>query len=254
VICFYGKDEEPVDLSRHEAEYICAYLEDVSAHGGATDNKKEFFPDADRIADTVIRAVAEGKVLYFQEDTRGLSCAVAVLEFFTGGGMQVFGRVRYHKGNYCLDVKIYEKLYGALCCAKLIHNDIDFGSLRTGRSAFNRQEMISKIYDIMADECAVCGGDGNAAGQSHGAFAFAAVTKDKIFYYFAAGLFYDGFLKEYSKDDIEYFGVEFDSIGNTCGAAFIDSECGTSFTNEHLSDYFGIIKEKFGVKEEQIYD
>ena len=254
VICFYGKDEQPVDLSKHEAEYICAYLEDFGALGSNTENKKEFFPDADRIADMVIRAVAEGKALYFQEDTRGLSCAAAVLEFFTGGGMQVFGRVRYRTGEHCLDVKIYENLYGALCCAKLLHNDIDFNSLRTGRAAFDRKEMISKIYDIMTDECAAVGGDGNAAGQSHGVFAFAAVTRDKIFYYFAAGLFPDDFLKEYSKDDIEYFGVKFGSIRNTCGAAFIDSECGASFTNEHLSEYFGIIKEKFGVEEEQIYD
>ena len=155
VICFYGKDEQPVDLSKHEAEYICAYLEDFGALGRPADNKKEFFPDADRIADTVIRAVAEGKALYFQEDTRGLSCAAAVLEFFTGGGMQVFGKVRYHKGNYCLDVKIYEKLYGALCCAKLLHNDIDFNSLRTGRAAFDRKEMISKIYDLMFEEAVI---------------------------------------------------------------------------------------------------
>ena len=289
VICFYGKDEQPVDLSKHEAEYICAYLEDFGALGSNTENKKEFFPDADRIADMVIRAVAEGKALYFQEDTRGLSCAAAVLEFFTGGGMQVFGRVRYRTGEHCLDVKIYEKLYGALCCAKLMHNDIDFDSLRTGRAAFNRKEMISKIYDLMFEEAVILkvgedkakelrqddeefkdeeteteGGititvkNGIRAGSLHNeVFAFTAVTKDKISHYYCGFLFSEllvAFLDKYTKDDIEYFGVQFWHSNNDYGAAHMDSECGASFTTEHLRTYHAIIDDKFGVKEQDVYD
>ena len=254
VICFYGKDEQPVDLSKHEAEYICAYLDEPVSFDAPDVHKGEFFPDADRVADIAVRAVAEGKALFFQEDTRGLSCAAAVLEFFTGGGMQVFGRVRFRTGRHCLDVKIYERVYGALCCAKLLHDDIDFDKLRTGRAAFDRQEMISKIYDIMADECAYLGNYGSGAGQSHSVFAFASVTSDKVFHYYAAGLFPNSFLDKYSKDDIEYFGVEIERAENKYGAAFMDSECGSSFTVGHLKEYFRLIKDKFGVTEEEVYD
>ncbi len=83
VICFYGKDEKPIDLSRHNGEHICTYLEDVCAVGRSNESISKFFLDADRIADMVIRSVAEGKGLCFQEDTRGLSCAAAVFEFLT---------------------------------------------------------------------------------------------------------------------------------------------------------------------------
>ena len=168
--------------------------------------------------------------------------------------MQVFNRVRYHKGDFCLDVKIYEKLYGALCCMKLMHDDIDFDKLRTGKAVFNKQEMISKIYDIMADECASLNPDGNYAGKCHGAFAFVSVTKDKVFHYYAAGLFPDEFLSKYSKEDIEFFGVEFAGIYNNYGIAYMDSECGESFTSAHLLFYNGIIEEKFGIKEKVVYD
>ena len=253
VICFYGENEKPVDLSKHEAEYICAYLDEPGSFGECSEHKDGFFPDADRIADIAVRAVAEEKALYFQEDTRGLSCAAAVLEFFTGGGMQVFDRVRYRTGEHCLDVKICERLYGALCCAKLLHDDIDFDRLRTGRSAFDRREMISKIYDIMTDECAAAGGDGTTAGQSHGVFEIAVVTRDKIYYYFAGGLFPEDFLNKYSKDDIEYLGVSLRG-GNEYGAAYMDAECGESFTTVHLPEYLWAIKEKIGIKKEEIYD
>lgn len=289
VICFYGKNEQPVDLSKHEAEYICAYLDEPVCFGALSAHKGEFFPDADRIADIAVRAVAEGKALYFQEDTRGLSCAAAVLEFFTGGGMQVFGRVRFRTGIHCLDVKIYERVYGALCCAKLLHDDIDFDKLRTGRAAFDKQEMISKIYDLMFEEAVILriGEDkaeqlrqndkeftdeetetesgisvtvrnGIRAGNLHNeVFAFAAVTKDKILHYYCGFLFSEllgAFLDKYTKDDIEYFGVQFWHQNNDCGAAHMDSECGASFTTEHLSTYHRIIDDKFGVKEQDIYD
>ena len=289
VICFYGKNEQPVDLSKHKAEYICAYLENIGTSERRSDNMKVFFPDADRIADMVIRAAAAGRVLCFQEDTRGLSCAAAVLEFFTDGGMQVFGRVRYSKEDHCLDVKIYEKLYGALCCAKLLHDDIGFDKLRTGRAAFDKQEMISKIYDLMFEEAVILriGEDkakelrqddeefkdeetetesgisitvrnGIRAGNLHNeVFAFIAVTRDKVSHYYCGFLFSEllgAFLDKYTKDDIEYFGVQFWHLNNDFGTAYMDSECGYSFTAEHLGTYCRMIDDKFGVKEQDIYD
>lgn len=287
-ICFYGKGEEPVKV-KGEGEYICARLDDLSyfgirsRYGGGHEDK--FFPEADRVAEMAIRAVAEGKPIYFQEDTRGASCAAAILEFFTGGGMQVFNKSRCRRNDYGLNVEIYEKLYGTLCCLKLLMDDIDFDKLRTGRAAVNKQENISKIYDIMCEEyAALKGGEKeikeepetvNEAFKTAGGifisvhdcmrcgemnnevFGFYSVTKDKVWHLYNGIIdaqILEEFLGKYAKEDIEYFAVIFWHENNDHGVKFIDSECGDSFTDEHLITYFDIIKEKYGVTEDDIYD
>ena len=285
-ICFYGKGEEPVKV-KGDGEYICARLDDLSyfgirsRYGGGHEDK--FFPDADRVAALAIRAVAAGKPIYFQEDTRGASCAAAILEFFTGGGMQMFNKSRFRRNDYGLNVEIYEKLYGTLCCLKLLMDDIDFDKLRTGRAAVNRQENISKIYDIMCEEYAAhkageeeAGGDGikeafktedgfyisvhehtYSGNDNNEVFGFYSVTKDKVSHGYCGIICADilaDFLSKYKKEDIEYFGVHFREENNDYGVMYIDSECGDSFTTEHLYTYLRIIDDKYEVKEQDIYD
>ena len=100
--------------------------------------------------------------------------------------------------------------------------------------------------------------NGIRAGSLHNeVFAFTAVTKDKISHYYCGFLFSEllvAFLDKYTKDDIEYFGVQFWHSNNDYGAAHMDSECGASFTTEHLRTYHAIIDDKFGVKEQDVYD
>lgn len=287
-VCFYGEGEKPLDI-KGEGEYICARLDDLSyfeikeKYGGYYPYK--FFPDADRVADMVIRAAAEGKDIVFQEDTRGASCAAAVLEFFTGGGMQIFGKHRLRRNDYGLNTEIYEILYGTLCCMKPLMDDIGFDKLRTGRAAVSRQESISRLYDLMCGEYAVMKAgeeeykkegdtDEKPTLTSEGlyisevkryrcgeinneVFAFKIITSDKVLHYYC-GCFdapvLEAFLNKYNKEDIEYIGVEFRHENNDFGVNFTDSECGDSFTDEHLITYFQIINDKYGVKEEDIYD
>ena len=286
VICFYGEGEEPIDI-KDECEYICARLDDLSTaeykerFGAAYECR--FFPDDETVAEMAIRAVAAGKPIYFQEDTRGASCAAAILEFFTGGGMQVFNKSRFRRNDYGLNVEIYEKLYGTLCCLKLLMDDIDFDKLRTGRAAVNRQENISKIYDIMSEEYAAhkageeeAEGDGikeafktddgiyisvhehNYIGNDNNeVFGFYSVTKDKVSHGYCGIIcaeVLEDFLKKYKKEDIEYFGVHFREENNDYGVMYMDSECGDSFTTEHLYTYLRIIDDIYEVKEQDIYD
>ena len=283
IFCFYGEGEEQIDFSRTKAKGLCAKLEDISymeirEH---CKNGKEFFEEADIIAEAAIKAVAEGDQIICEESTLGASCAAAILEFFTGGGMQVFNKKRYREHDCGMNVEVYEKLYGKLCCLRLLYDDIDFDKLRTGRAAVNRQEMISKLYGIMQKEyeiLKICEAEGEGTveelGKTDGlyisvrsgarsveehneVFAFAAVTKDKISHYYCGFLFSEllgAFLDKYTKNDIEYFGVQFWHQNNDCGAAHMDSECGASFTTEHLRTYYRIINDKFGVKEQDIYD
>ena len=283
IFCFYGEGEEQIDFSRTKAKGLCAKLEDISymeirEH---CKNGKEYFEEADIIAEAAIEAVAEGDQIICEESTLGASCAAAILEFFTGGGMQVFNKKRYREHDYGMNVEVYEKLYGKLCCLRLLYDDIDFDKLRTGRAAVNRQEMISKIYGIMQKEyeiLKVCEAEGEGTveelGKTDGlyisvrsgarsveehneVFAFVAVTKDNIAHYYCGFLFSEllgAFLDKYTKNDIDYFGIQFWHPNNDCGAAHMDSECGASFTTEHLRTYYRIINDKFGVKEQDIYD
>ena len=288
VICFYGEGEEPLDI-KGECEYICARLDDLSTaeykerYGAAYEC--EFFPDEDTVAEMAIRAVAEERTLYIQEDTRGASCAAAIMEFFTGGGMHIFGKHRRRNNEYVLNLEIYERLYCTLRCMKLLMTDIDFDKLRTGRAAVNRQENISKIYDIMCEEYAALKGgevklkeDPDAVNEAfktadglyisvhdcircgemnNEVFGFYSVTKDKVWHLYNGIIdaqILEEFLGKYGKDDIEYFAVCFWHENNDHGVMLIDSECGDSFTDEHLITYFDIIKDKYGVTEDDIYD
>ncbi|MBR6966953.1 MAG: hypothetical protein IKH78_00325 [Ruminococcus sp.] len=286
VICFYGEGEEPLDIEG-ECEYICARLDDLSTaeykerYGAAYQCK--FFPDEETVAEMAIRAVAEGRTLYIQEDTRGASCAAAIMEFFTGGGMLVFDKSRCRQNDYSLNVEIYEKLYGTLCCMKLLMTDIDFDRLRTGRAAVNRQETISKIYDIMCEEYAAHkAGEEDAedngvreafktadgiyisvhehnyiGNDNNEVFAFYSVTKDKVSHGYCGIICAEvlaDFLSKYKKEDIEYFGVHFREENNDYGVMYMDSECGDSFTTEHLWTYLRIIDDKYEAKEQDIYD
>ncbi len=286
VICFYCEGEEPLEI-KGECEYICAKLDDLSSseykerYGAAYECR--FFPDEETVASMAIRAVAEGRTLYIQEDTRGASCAAAILEFFTGGGMQIFNKHRSRNNDYVLNLEIYERLYCTLRCMKLLMDDIDFDKLRTGRAAVNRQENISKIYDIMCEEYSAhktgeeeAGSDGEkeafktaeglyisvhehtySGNDNNEVFGFYSVTKDKVWHLYNGIIdaqILEEFLGKYSKEDIEYFAVCFWHENNDHGFMFTDSECGDSFTEEHLITYFDIIKDKYGVTEDDIYD
>ncbi len=287
VFCFYGDGGDQIDFSKTKAKGLCAKLEDISYEEIRELNKNriEFFEEADIIAGAAIKAVAEGNEIICEESTLGASCAAAIREFFTGGGMLVYNKNSCRQHDYGLNVEVYEKLYGTLCCLKLLHDDIDFDKLRTGRAAVNRQEMISKIYGIMQKEyeilkaCEAEGegivedvdGDPETSGglyisvrsgarsveEHNEVFAFSCVTKDKVDHYYCGFLFSEllgDFLDKYTKDDIEYFGVEFWHENNDYGVKYMDSECGDSFTTEHLYTYLRIIKDKFDVKEQDIYD
>ena len=301
VFCFYGDGEEQIDFGKTKAKGLCAKLEDISYEEIKELNKNgiEFFEEADIIADAAIKAVAEGNEIICEESTLGASCAAAIREFFTGGGMLVYNKHRSRHHDYGFNVEVYEKVYGALCCLKLLHDDIDFDKLRTGRAAFDKQEMISKIYDLMfeegailkagEDECKamsrdeedfVCrdskteetvGGESETGGciyisvwdgvrvanPDNEVFAFVAVTKDKVYHYYCGFLYSEllgDFLDKYTKNDIEYFGVEFWHENNDYGVKYMDSECGNCFTTEHLWTYLRIIEDKFEVKEQDVYD
>jgi len=287
VFCFYGEGEDQIDFSKTKAKGLCAKLEDISYEEIRKLNKNriEFFEEADIIAGAAIKAVAEGNEIICEESTLGASCAAAILEFFTGGGMLIFNDKLRRRHDYGLNEEVYEKLYGCLCCFRLLHDDIGFDRLRTGRAAVNRREMISKIYGIMQREYEILkaceakgegivedvdgtpetsGGlyvsvrSGARSVEEHNeVFAFSCVTKDKVYHYYCGFLFSEllgDFLDKYTKDDIEYFGVEFWHENNDYGVKYMDSECGASFTTEHLRTYHAIIDDKFDVKEQDIYD
>ena len=283
VFCFYKDGEEQIDFGKTRAKGLCAKLEDIGCEEirRRYNSSNEFFEEADIIAGAAIKAVAEGNEIIFEESTLGASCAAAILEFFTGGGMQIYNKGQCRQNDYGMNVEVYEKLYTTLCCIKLLHDDIDFDRLRTGRAAVNRQEMILKIYGIMQKEYQIlkaCEAEGEGIveeiGETDGlylsarsgarsveehneVFAFSCVTKDKVSHYYCGFLCSEllgEFLKKYTKDDIEYFGVEFWHENNDYGVKYTDSECGDSFTAEHLYTYYLIIDDKFGVKEKDIYD
>ena len=283
IFCFYGEGEEQIDFSRTKAKGLCAKLEDISCQEIQKREKNGigFFEEADIIANAAIRAVAEGAQIICEESTLGASCAAAILEFFTGGGMLIFNKKLCRRHEYGLNEEVYEKLYGCLCCLKLLHDDIGIDRLRTGRAAVNRREMISKIYGIMqreyeilkaceakgegvvedvgkADGLYVSVRSGARSAEEHNeVFAFSCVTKDKVYHYYCGFLFsklLGDFLDKYTKDDIEYFGLEFWHENNDYGVKYMDSECGASFTTEHLRTYHAIIDDKFDVKEQDIYD
>ncbi|MCR5817099.1 MAG: hypothetical protein K6F91_09470 [Ruminococcus sp.] len=287
VFCFYGDGEEQIDFSKTKSKGLCAKLEDISYDEiqKLYNNGNEFFEEADIIAGAAIEAVAEGNMIICEESTLGASCAAAILEFFTGGGMLVYNKHKCRQHDYGLNVEVYEKVYSNLCCLKLLHDDIDFDKLRTGRAAVNRQEMISRIYDIMHREYEILKnceehGEGIVEDLNEGhktsdgfyisvrsgtrsveehneVFAFSCVTKDKVYHGYCGFLhskLLGDFLDKYTKDDIEYFGVEFNNENNDYGVSFFDSECGDSFTDEHLSIYFSIIKDKYNVTDKDIFD
>ena len=284
-ICFYGTAEKPVAIERSEGEYYCARLDDlcydeIHERFGSV---SRYFRDADVIAEMTIRAVAEGRTLVFEKCDLGASCAAAVLEFFTGGGLSIYAH--YPNEKYSLNIVVFRKLYETLCCMKLLMNDISFDKLRTGRASFDRQENISKIYDLMCEEYAAykkgdeeCGSsldnadepcqtaDGlfvseynyvYAGSEQNMVFGFYCVTKDKVWHLYNGIIcaeILEEFLGKYKKEDIEYFGVSFWNKENDYGVSFFDSECGNCFTDEHLITYFNIIKDKYKTEQEDIFD
>lgn len=89
------------------------------------------------------------------------------------------------------------------------------------------------------------------------ASTFFCVSKDKIFHCFGGNIWlkhYERFLRDYGRNDIEYFGVSFSCIDNDYGVLFFDSECGNACTQDHLSAYLPLIAEKYGAKEKVIHD
>ena len=284
-ICFYGTGENPIVLAENKGEYYCANLDDLSYDEieKRYDSVSRYFRDADVIAEMAIRAVAEGKDLVFEDCDLGASCAAAVLEFFTGGGLGIYSH--YPNEKHSLNIAVFKELYEALCCLKLLMTDIDFDKLRTGRASFDKQQNISKIYDIMCGEyaaykkgeeecepfldnvdepCQTSEGlfvsvhsDVYDGAYQNKVFGFYCVTKDKVWHLYNGIIcaeILEEFLGKYKKEDIEYFGVSFWNKENDYGVSFFDSECGDSFTDEHLVTYFEIIKDIYKVEQEDIFD
>ena len=134
VISFCDTDKEPVDLSRTKADHIVImaddlYYDEICKRYGDESN---YFTEADAVAEFIIRAVAARKRIICQCEygmSRSAGCAAAIYEFFMGTGIRVFA-----DRNLCPSVAVFNRLYKALCCAKLRITDIDVDALRTGRA------------------------------------------------------------------------------------------------------------------------
>ena len=263
IIYFYGSDESPVDLRNACAEYLCVQCDNIGydeiceRYGTIY----SYFEESDAVADMVIKAFAEGREVIFTADDIGASCAAAVIEFFTGGGLSFYSQTLNRK--YALNMIVFEKLYCDLCCMKVLCDDIDIDSLRTGRARFDKQQNISRIYDLMHKEYLhLLSEEGDTAfpedyDLKNEVFGLFSVTKDKVWHLYNGVLFADvlkDFLDKYSKEDIEYFGAMFWNDTNEYGVRFFDTECGDSFTGEHLMGYFLMIKDKYKTIEDDIVD
>ena len=264
-ICFYGTGENPIVLAENKGEYYCSRLDDLSYDEieKRYDNVSRYFRDADVIAEMAIRAVAEGKDLVFEDCDLGASCAAAVLEFFTGGGLGIYSH--YPNEKHSLNIAVFKELYEALCCLKLLMTDIDFDKLRTGIDGnMQGEEECEPFLDNVDEPCQTAEGlfvsvhsDVYDGAYQNKVFGFYCVTKDKVWHLYNGIIcaeILEEFLGKYKKEDIEYFGVSFWNKENDYGVSFFDSECGDSFTDEHLVTYFDIIKDIYKVEQEDIFD
>ena len=137
VISFCDTDKEPVDLSRTKADHIVIMADDldddeIDDRYNDSSSGSAYFAEADDAAEFIIRAVAAKKRIICQCEygmSRSAGCAAAIYEFFMGTGIRVFA-----DRKLCPSVAVFNRLYKALCCAKLRITDIDVDALRTGRA------------------------------------------------------------------------------------------------------------------------
>ena len=243
VISFCDTDRIPVDLSATKADYITVMADDLDydeickRYG----DYYKFLSEADDIAQFIIRAVSSGKNIVCQCEygmSRSAGCAAAIYEFFMGTGVSVFTDRKYYPSTV-----IFEKIYEALCCAKLSITDIDVGALRTERAHVDRQEMISKLFGM------ICSLKNYSCDEI---LCVTAITKDKEYHFYEGGIFYEliePFIDKYSVDDILYIGLTFRNKDNEFGAEFVDSECGIMPCKSECNMYCYEVKQSYGVLE-----
>ena len=240
VISFCDTDKEPVDLGRTKAEHIVVKADDLDYEEICKryGNDWSYFTEADDVAKFIIRAAAAGKRIVCQCEygmSRSAGCAAAIYEFFTGTGINIFADRKLYPSRI-----IFDKMYKALCCAKVRINDVDVDALRTERVQVDRRKMISKLYSLLKD----CPG----WDINYNIFTVKAITNDRKFHLYEGSIYDDmkDFFKKYSEEDILYLGVNYDDPANDFGGEYVDSECGIMIGDPYWGEYLEYVKERYG--------
>lgn len=252
VISFHDIAESPIYFGGTKASVLTLALDDLGPteiserYGSLT----RYFTKADKLADFIIRSLAQGKRIICQCEmgmSRSAACAAAILQYYCGSGISIFADKRYYPNRI-----VFQKLFAALCSAGV---QADVSQRRTAAV----KPTVSELYDVMVQDYSELV-KGNYDADS--LVGYTIITKDKVMHGYdlwepdLKKSVLKRFFEKNSKADIEYIRLAYwknDSIPQH--EYDIDTETGVLyFGNCSEYGYFKAIKSKYGVTQEDWVD